>query len=133
VTKAALDDLWLGVILGFLGLLVLADTHPGPAASQSRPLCENGHPTERARNVTYGGLPPRPGFERDHVLPLCLGGSDIAVNVQSQPWPEAHDKDRLERYSCEHYCDGSLPLLSAQALFADWRASYRKVFGEDPQ
>jgi hypothetical protein len=32
-------------------------------------LCVNGHPAPRPSDVTYGGLPPHPGYERDHHRP----------------------------------------------------------------
>jgi hypothetical protein len=41
------------------------------------PLCDGRYPVRRVPDVTYGGLPPRHGFERDHRLPLCLGGPDV--------------------------------------------------------
>jgi hypothetical protein len=58
------------------------------------------------------GLPPgtHPDYEIDHLIPLCLGGSDDPSNL----WPEprrsiepkwnAEAKDRLERFMCDMVC-----------------------------
>jgi hypothetical protein len=59
--------------------------------------------------LTRYGLPPgeHPDYEIDHLIPLCLGGSDDPSNL----WPEprrtiepkwnAEAKDRLERRMCD--------------------------------
>ena len=75
--------------------------------------CANRLPAD----VTYGGLRPRYGFQRDHVIPLCLGGPDARENVQYQPWPEARAKDRLEWSVCEAFCRGEISLEAARAMF----------------
>ncbi len=72
-----------------------------------------------------------PDYEIDHLVPLCLGGSDDASNL----WPEprrniepkwnAEAKDRLERTLCDLVCDGLLDLGDAQtAIITDWIAAY---------
>lgn len=88
------------------------------------------HPTPRGPSP----LPYRAGFERDHVVPLCLGGSDSVDNMQYQPWPEARAKDRLEATVCHMVCDqGSMNLHWAQDSFrSDWQALYVAVFEETP-
>jgi hypothetical protein len=88
------------------------------------------HPTPRGLSP----LPPRHGFERDHLVSLCLGGTDDASNVWYQPIGEARVKDRLEAAVCRLVCDEHrMPLSEAQAGFrTDWRALYRRVFGVDP-
>ena len=78
-------------------------------------LCVNGHPAHRAP-TTYAGLPPIPGYQRDHRIPRCLGGADSRENVWYQPLPEAHRKDALERQACEAYCRGALSLDQARDL-----------------
>jgi hypothetical protein len=57
---------------------------------------QHGHPARRSEHATYGGLEPRPGWERDHCLPLRLGGADAAGNVWYQPIAEAQRKDLVE-------------------------------------
>lgn len=88
----------------------------------------------RRETATYAGLPTRDGYQRDHVVPICLGGVDNAANVQYQPLPEAHVKDRLERAVCSAVCHDEIPLRSAQEMFLDdaWKASYRLFFGREP-
>jgi|SRR5215469_1993972 len=84
----------------------------------ARPLCQNGHPSPRRPDVTYGHLPVRPGRVRDHRIPLCLGGPDTAANIQYQTIGDASAKDILEWRMCEAYCSGKITLDKAQAFFA---------------
>jgi hypothetical protein len=87
----------------------------GPTEAAERLLCINGHPAPRPHGVTYGGLPPRHGYERDHCLPLGLGGRDVPSNVWYQRLPEAHRKDHIEDYYIEAYCRGDITLAEARA------------------
>jgi hypothetical protein len=86
------------------------------------------------------GLPPgpHPDYEIDHLIPLCLGGSDEFSNLWPQPRrtiePEwnAEAKDRLERLICQMVCDGQLDIATAQEEIAtDWVAAYRKYYRAD--
>lgn len=61
----------------------------------------------RPTDLTYGGLAPRRGFERDHRVPLCLGGLDTRENVWYEPWPEYAEKNEVERHVCVALCHGS--------------------------
>ena len=83
--------------------------------------------------LTRYGLPPgeHPDYEIDHLIPLCLGGSDDPSNL----WPEprrtieprwnAEAKDRLERRLCDLACTGKLEIGAAQeAIAKDWIAAY---------
>jgi len=83
-------------------------------------LCTNGHPVKRSAHISYGGLPPRPNYARDHIVPLCLGGLDDLSNLQYQPLDEAAIKDAEERSTCRAFCRGEISLLQAQARFRDW-------------
>ena len=87
--------------------------------------------------LTEYGLPrgDHPDFEIDHLIPLCLGGSDDPSNL----WPEprrsiepkwnAEAKDRLERRMCDMVCTGQLDIGTAQEAFAkDWIAAYQKYY-----
>ncbi len=79
---------------------------------------------QRPNKVTYGGLAPRAGFERDHRVPLCLGGSDTRDNVWYEPITEASEKDAAERNACRHACAlGPRAIASAREDFAtlNWR------------
>ena len=83
------------------------------------------------------GLPagPHPDYEIDHLIPLCLGGSDDFSNLWPQPrrsvepkW-NAEAKDRLERLMCEMVCKGQLDISMAQeAIAKDWIAAYHKYY-----
>jgi hypothetical protein len=87
--------------------------------------------------LTRYGLPPgtHPDYEIDHLIPLCLGGSDDPSNL----WPEprrsiepkwnAEAKDRLERFMCDMVCSGQLDIGTAQEAFAkDWIAAYHRYY-----
>ena len=74
---------------------------------------------------------PHPDYEIDHLVPLCLGGSDDLENLWPQPrgsiepkW-NAEAKDRLEKRLCALVCDGLLDIGDAQqAIITDWIAAY---------
>jgi len=55
----------------------------------------------------------RPGthldYEIDHLIPLCLGGSDETT------W-NAEAKDRLERLMCDMACSGEIDIVTARLL-----------------
>lgn len=80
-------------------------------------LCVNGHPAKRSPDVSYGGLEPRHGYQRDHCVPLGLGGPDTETNVWYQPIEEAHRKDLREYQVIEAYCRGEISLQEAKAEF----------------
>lgn len=42
-----------------------------------------------------------PGYVVDHVVPLCAGGADDALNMQWQTVAAAKIKDRTERIQCK--------------------------------
>jgi hypothetical protein len=98
-----------------LGLL-LALTLSGTASAQS--LCVDGHPAPRRAHVTYGGFPPRHGYERDHCRPLGLGGADDAGNVRYEPMAEARIKDADEQVAIGNFCAGIWTLAQARAWLA---------------
>jgi hypothetical protein len=76
-----------------------------------------------------------PDYEIDHLIPLCLGGSDDPSNLWPQPrrsiegtW-NAEAKDRLERLMCNLVCDGQIDIAIAQEAFAtDWIAAYHTYY-----
>jgi hypothetical protein len=72
------------------------------------------------------------GYELDHLVPLCAGGSSDLRNL----WPEKNDflaadggpssyvhnsKDRVEAYVCAAVRSGRAPLTAAQeAMASSW-------------
>ena len=83
------------------------------------------------------GLPPgeHPDYEIDHLIPLCLGGSDDPSNL----WPEprrtiepkwnAEAKDRFARLMSSMVCTGQLEIGAAQeAIAKDWIAAYHRYY-----
>jgi hypothetical protein len=95
-------------------------------------LCVNGHPRPRSTHVTYGGLTPMRGYQRDHWLSLCLGGRDDADNIWYQPIDDARRKDKVERHLCDRYCSGGMSLEHAVACENTWQSTYYQIYGEWP-
>ena len=87
--------------------------------------------------LTSYGLPPgtHPDYEIDHLIPLCLGGSNDPSNLWPQPrrtiepkW-NAEAKDRLEHLICDMVCAEQLEIAAAQeAIATDWIAAYHKYY-----
>jgi hypothetical protein len=95
----------------------------------------------RAMGAEYG-LPtgPHRDYEVDHLIPLCLGGSDADSNL----WPEprrsiekdfpAELKDDLEHRLCQMVCNGELDVRKAQPEIAsDWVETYHRRFRRGAQ
>ena len=82
-----------------------------------------GHFTYSRTHRGVPELPPVRGYERDHLVPLCLGGADNADNLQYQLWPEARRKDQIEAAICRAVCGGKMSLQSGQRFFTEgkWR------------
>jgi hypothetical protein len=109
------------VVLGAVIALLAIPEPPARPAEHSNALCENGRPAKRSPYITYGGLLARSGFQRDHHIPLCLGGTDTISNVRYQPLASAKMKDREEWELCEAVCRGDVSLDAAvQQIMEDW-------------
>ncbi|HEX4113615.1 MAG TPA: hypothetical protein VH020_13865 [Stellaceae bacterium] len=95
------------------------------------------HTSEALKVAIYAAykMAPQTGhYVIDHLIPLELGGADVAANL----WPEneqthggnARDKDRLENFLHREVCAGRISLRQAQGEIAgNWRAAYRKYLG----
>jgi hypothetical protein len=127
--------------------------HPAPVATTGRPpwlpdpaltpgaivlvgpetVCKPGY-AGQSRGVTeamkravfhaYGIPPDSTRYEIDHLIPLCLAGSNDVRNLFPQPWDGpcgARVKDRLEVQVYRDVCAGKLTLQEGQAIFrGDW-------------
>lgn len=60
-------------------------------------------------------------YELDHIVPLCMGGSNDRSNLQLQPWDEAKRKDVDEWRLCRAVCAGWISLDDAQRQMREWR------------
>jgi hypothetical protein len=99
------------------------DTGTVLVAPSIEELCIDGHPRKRHPYVTYSGLPPKHGYQRDHKIPLCAGGPDTADNVEYEPLVEAKIKDHYEWSMCEAMCRGEVSQLRVWQFFDQkgWR------------
>ena len=77
-------------------------------------------------------------YEIDHLIPLGIGGADVAKN----PWPQSYDttpwnasvKDQLEDHLHREVCAGRIPIDRAQQEIAqDWIAAYQKHLVSEPR
>jgi hypothetical protein len=128
--------------LSVFGVLGIAIGLAWPSGRGDGGLCSSGHPVPRRADVTYGGLTPAAGYQRDHFIPLCLGGADVAAadpaqppgpsnpgNVWYQAYPEAREKDRDEWSVCEAYCRGEVELGAARQVIEEWWRDNRNAGG----
>jgi hypothetical protein len=78
----------------------------------------------------------RMAYTLDHLVPLELGGADVAENIWPQPrrslageWDDTR-KDQLERRLSALVCSGELDVVEAQrAIAEDWTEAYRRYVG----
>ena len=70
-------------------------------------------------------------YEIDHLIPLCIGGSNDVINLfpePATPTPGFHQKDILETCYCRLVCKGKLPLAEAQNRIKDnWTTWYNQI------
>ncbi len=127
-----------GLALSTVAFVALLGAEPPSSITE---MCTPGYskahrmPYPQSNAIKHRMLPSGANihdFELDHIVPLCLGGSNNSDNLMLQPWPEAHKKDRLEVYACRAVCHGGMDLTAARALFNDWRRGYFATFGERP-
>lgn len=114
---------------------------PGAAATTDvRLICKNGyaksvrHTSGKLKAKIYReyGIDKRAGhYEIDHLVPLSIGGADVAANL----WPESYEtrpwnaaiKDRLEARLHHLVCDEGLDIQEAQKAIAEnWIDAYKK-------
>jgi hypothetical protein len=77
-----------------------------------------------SRAIKRSMLPPNhkaSEYELDHIVPLCLGGSNDRSNLQLQTWDEAARKDKDEVALCALVHEGALTCDEAQQTMRDWR------------
>ena len=67
----------------------------------------------------------------DHIIPLCLGGSNHISNLRAMYITDKVKKDNLERYLCNsHVCDGEIDINYAQErIYRDWYSYYLEIYG----
>jgi hypothetical protein len=110
---------------------------PGAACGHAKESRGRMNALRRDEILRRYGLAPgaHPDCEIDHLIPLCLGGSDDPSNLWPQPrrnieekW-SAEAKDRLERLMCSMVCDGQIDIATAQEAYAtDWIAAYHTYY-----
>jgi hypothetical protein len=78
-------------------------------------------------NVSYPQLTGT--TELDHIVPLCLGGSNSENNLFVQFEPYYQQKDKLEKYLCKNVCNGKIDINYAQQKIRyDWYSYYQEVY-----
>lgn len=84
----------------FRAALALALILSAPALAQQTARMSYQESSAIKRSMLPPGTQMR-DFELDHIIPLCLGGSNDRSNLQLQPWPEARIKDDDEIAACK--------------------------------
>jgi len=66
-------------------------------------------------HTSYGGLPPKPGFERNDIIPVSLGGVNSSPdNLAYQPFNQANPQDQMEKQLAKDVKNGNLNLAQAR-------------------
>jgi hypothetical protein len=119
--------------IGTLGALCVADEPRGSMIGSTdwNEVCaSDGLPgSAYSRRHRIKQRRPVSNHRVDHIVPLCLGGSDDDANIQIEPIEEAIAKDDLERRICVSVCAARKPSLAeAQAIFTsgEWRRLIRQ-------
>ncbi len=119
------------------GVVVTSDPAIICHAGYSRSVRHTSGRMKHEIYVEYGVDHSGGHYEVDHLVPLSLGGADVARNLWVQsydgnPW-NAHRKDRLEWRLLHLACygpDGPLPAAGIAALqhdiAANWILTYQK-------
>jgi hypothetical protein len=85
----------LGILLAFSFAAVAADKLPPRNQTEKRHFAK-AHPCP----ATQLPVPSCHGYVIDHVVPICMSGSDTADNMQWQLIDVSRLKDRIEKASC---------------------------------
>ena len=80
---------WLVIAVLPLAFPTLAGEHRSRAVTQE---FQGEHPCP-STGRRYGACP---GWIKDHIVALCVGGADSVANMQWQTIEDAHRKDRWE-------------------------------------
>ena len=86
--------------------------------------CTPRMPAAESAAIKRSMLPPgeRIGdYELDHIVPLCLCGSNDRANLQLQRWDEARRKDEWEIELCRAVDRGLMTREEATRRIREWR------------
>lgn len=60
-------------------------------------------------------------YELDHIVPLCMGGTNERSNLHLQLWADARRKDEDEIALCQMVREGILTCADAQETMREWK------------
>jgi hypothetical protein len=96
----------------------------GYAYSQAIPHCKR-HVTATMRRTVLAryGIPwaRRGTVEIDHLIPLCLGGSNDLGNLWAEPLRSAERKDAVEKRLCSGLRAGKITQAAAVEQIREWK------------
>lgn len=93
----------------------------GPSWADCAPTARM--PYEQSHAIKLSMLPvghSAAEYELDHIVPLCMGGSNDRTNLQLQTWIEARRKDIDEAALCDMVQTGALTCDEAQETMREW-------------
>jgi hypothetical protein len=78
---------------------------------------------ENTGHSNYADLPSKPGFQRNDIVPVSLGGvNSTTTNLEYEPADEAAYRDKVEKYVYDQYKSGKLALNAARTLVLNWKS-----------
>lgn len=82
----------------------------------------NNNKVVNTGHTNYSGMPAKPGYQRNDIVPVSLGGENSnPKNMEYEPQNEADYRDGVEKYYAAQVKAGNIPLNAARVKVLDWK------------